>query len=91
MHKRAPIPEFKGTERENVSDFLFLSETSFRVEKLAQADWVDNAAGYLRDAPLAVFKSLTASGTIRVTWEAFKERMCHEYQPFDKEIDLREQ
>jgi hypothetical protein len=52
-YKRAPIPPFYGEESENVSDFIFLLETQFVIDRLPDEEKVYEAVGYLREAPLA--------------------------------------
>ncbi len=55
-YQRAKIDIFSGIEKENVSDFLFLLETQFAADGLADRDKVQVAVSYLRGAPLAMYR-----------------------------------
>jgi hypothetical protein len=87
-YKRARINEFYGKDNENVSDFLFLLETSFTADRIHDEDKVGIAVGYLREAPLAMYRRLISQGPL--TWTQFKDRMMKAYQPFNKEMEFRE-
>ena len=89
-YKRAPIPAFTGTKKENISDWIFLIETHFNADGLNDAQKVNMDVGYLRDLPLTTYRRLTREKT-SIYWNDLKHHLTAEFQPFELQMQLRQE
>ena len=88
-YKRAPIPVFSGTPKENVSDWIFIIELHFKADKVPDTEKVLMAAAYLRDLPLLLYRRL--SHTDNLNWNSLKTELMATFQPFDMQMNIRDE
>ena len=78
--KKAPIPNFHGSPKDNIQNWIFLLENRFEADHIHDNDTVDIAAGYLRDLALEIYRNMRT--TAKPSWNELRDRMLRQFQTY---------